>query len=158
MSAWLVMSAIGIFQVCPGCGGKNEYVLTIPLFDKTILDLNNAKDMKTIDAARAQQVDTFHPCDKDFNYERLNLPSTRVYIYVCGRDDEEQDVYIQSVRVYNTRVAASNSSKSTDRLSYADYDCAFVSHDQLMQGGLWIITVDRKPNNSWGKAGRNCLY
>jgi putative alpha-1,2-mannosidase len=66
MSAWLVMSALGFYQVCPGCGvsggatissgtgaGKGlgaavgtgvagaggEYVLTTPLFDDITLHL-----------------------------------------------------------------------------------------------------------------------
>lgn len=50
MSAWLVLSSLGIYQVCPGCGtnvnittvtsankggsvGGGEYVLNAPLFD-----------------------------------------------------------------------------------------------------------------------------
>lgn len=43
MSAWLVMSALGLYQVCPGCGtgsgGGGEYVLTTPLFDDLTLHL-----------------------------------------------------------------------------------------------------------------------
>jgi putative alpha-1,2-mannosidase len=53
MSAWLVMSALGVYQVCPGCGaggdagskaaraggGGGEYVLTTPLFDDIIIHL-----------------------------------------------------------------------------------------------------------------------
>ena len=55
MSAWLVMSSIGIYQVCPGCGvsatssssaggsahsgAGGEYVLSVPLFDNITLHL-----------------------------------------------------------------------------------------------------------------------
>ena len=32
MSAWLVLSSVGFYQVCPGCGGANEYILGLPQF------------------------------------------------------------------------------------------------------------------------------
>ncbi len=40
MSAWYVMSAMGIYQVCPG---KPEYTFTAPLFDQVIVNLENGK-------------------------------------------------------------------------------------------------------------------
>lgn len=43
MSAWYVLSAVGLYQVCPGCGGHSEYVITSPLFDSTVLTLPNGK-------------------------------------------------------------------------------------------------------------------
>ena len=65
MSAWLAMSAMGIFQVCPGCGttasttsttqqqrGGGEYVLTTPLFDNLTLRLP-ARDSDTTTSATA---------------------------------------------------------------------------------------------------------
>ena len=50
MSAWLVLSSLGIYQVCPGCGrqstsgesysvGGGEYVLNAPLFDNITVTL-----------------------------------------------------------------------------------------------------------------------
>ncbi len=42
MSAWLVMSAMGFYPVCPGSG---EYVIGSPLFDKVTLHLKNGKDI-----------------------------------------------------------------------------------------------------------------
>lgn len=42
MSAWLVMSAMGFYPVCPGSG---EYVIGSPLFDKVTLHLTNGKDI-----------------------------------------------------------------------------------------------------------------
>jgi putative alpha-1,2-mannosidase len=41
ISSWYVLSAMGFYQVCPGCGGFSEYVLTTPLFDSTVLKLGN---------------------------------------------------------------------------------------------------------------------
>ncbi|MCM1504861.1 MAG: GH92 family glycosyl hydrolase [Muribaculum sp.] len=38
MSAWFVMSALGIYPVCPG---SNELVLTTPLFDRAVIKLPN---------------------------------------------------------------------------------------------------------------------
>lgn len=38
MSAWYVMSALGLYPVCPG---SNEFALTSPLFDKAVIKLSN---------------------------------------------------------------------------------------------------------------------
>jgi predicted alpha-1,2-mannosidase len=40
MSAWLVMSAMGFYQVCPG---KAEYAIGTPIFSKIIINLENGK-------------------------------------------------------------------------------------------------------------------
>lgn len=40
MSAWYVLSSIGIYQVCPG---KPEYALGLPLFEKIKIHLENGK-------------------------------------------------------------------------------------------------------------------
>lgn len=42
MSAWLVMSAMGFYPVCPGSG---EYVIGSPLFRKVTIHLENGKDI-----------------------------------------------------------------------------------------------------------------
>lgn len=42
MSAWYVMSALGLYEVCPG---SNEFVLTTPLFDKATIALPSAKKL-----------------------------------------------------------------------------------------------------------------
>lgn len=39
MSAWFVLSALGIFPICPG---KDAYTLTVPLFPKATLQLGNS--------------------------------------------------------------------------------------------------------------------
>ncbi|CAE7484421.1 unnamed protein product, partial [Symbiodinium microadriaticum] len=33
MSSWYVLASLGLYPVCPGCGGHSEYVLSSPLFD-----------------------------------------------------------------------------------------------------------------------------
>ena len=40
MSAWLVMSAMGFYQVCPG---KAEYAVGTPMFSKVVINLENGK-------------------------------------------------------------------------------------------------------------------
>jgi predicted alpha-1,2-mannosidase len=42
MSAWYVMSAMGIYQVCPG---NNLYDLSVPLFDDILIHFENGKTM-----------------------------------------------------------------------------------------------------------------
>mmetsp|Transcript_13759 Transcript_13759/g.22766 ORF Transcript_13759/g.22766 Transcript_13759/m.22766 type:complete len:796 (-) Transcript_13759:109-2496(-) len=40
ISSWYVLASMGLYQVCPGCGGRSEYVLTTPLFDSTTLTIS----------------------------------------------------------------------------------------------------------------------
>ncbi len=42
MSAWLVMSALGFYEVCPGSG---EYIIGSPLFDRAVMKLENGKEI-----------------------------------------------------------------------------------------------------------------
>ncbi|MDL2319976.1 GH92 family glycosyl hydrolase [Alistipes sp. OttesenSCG-928-B03] len=42
MSAWYIMTSLGIYPVCPGTG---EYALTTPLFPKATLNLPNGKQL-----------------------------------------------------------------------------------------------------------------
>lgn len=42
MSAWYILSALGLYSVCPG---TNQYVLTTPLFDKATIHLGNGKTL-----------------------------------------------------------------------------------------------------------------
>lgn len=46
MSAWYILSSLGLYAVCPG---TNQYVLTTPLFDKAVVQLANG-DSLTITA------------------------------------------------------------------------------------------------------------
>lgn len=43
MSAWYILSSMGIYPVCPG---SNEFSLTSPLFEKTTIKLANGKVLK----------------------------------------------------------------------------------------------------------------
>ncbi len=45
MSAWFVMSAMGIYQVCPG---DNNYAIGSPLFDRVTINLENGKKFEII--------------------------------------------------------------------------------------------------------------
>ncbi len=42
MSAWYILTSLGIYPVCPG---SNEFVLTAPLFEKATLKLGNGKTL-----------------------------------------------------------------------------------------------------------------
>ncbi len=55
MSAWYVMSAMGLYQVAPG---KPEYTLTTPLFDSVIIRLENKKQF-IISASKQTPNDTY---------------------------------------------------------------------------------------------------
>lgn len=51
MSAWYILSSLGLYSVCPG---SNEFVLTTPLFEKAVIKLANGK-MLTILANNPQK-------------------------------------------------------------------------------------------------------
>ena len=40
MSAWYVFTSIGMYPMCPG---SDEFILTAPEFDKTVINLANGK-------------------------------------------------------------------------------------------------------------------
>ncbi|WP_294587449.1 GH92 family glycosyl hydrolase [uncultured Bacteroides sp.] len=42
MSAWYILSSLGIYSVCPG---SNEFALTTPLFEKAVVNLANGKTL-----------------------------------------------------------------------------------------------------------------
>ncbi len=42
MSAWYILSSLGIYSVCPG---SNQFVLTTPLFDKVTIQLGNGNTL-----------------------------------------------------------------------------------------------------------------
>ena len=42
MSAWYILSSMGLYSVCPG---SNEYVLTTPLFEKVVVHLANGRTL-----------------------------------------------------------------------------------------------------------------
>ncbi len=62
MSAWYVLSAMGIFSVCPG---STEYALTTPLFDSVVIHCASGKTF-SISAPRKEEQDLYT------NYALLN--------------------------------------------------------------------------------------
>lgn len=57
MSSWYVLAGLGLYPVCPGCGGFSEYVISSPLFDKSRLAVGRNDDQKyfTISAVKSTQ-------------------------------------------------------------------------------------------------------
>ncbi len=39
------MSSLGLYAVCPGCGGYNEFVFGVPLFDAITLSVKDNKKL-----------------------------------------------------------------------------------------------------------------
>ncbi len=70
MSAWFVLSALGIYQVCPG---SDQYEVGTPLFDKATISLDNGKQF-IIEAKGISSKDIYiqsvkmnnEPYDKDY--------------------------------------------------------------------------------------------
>ena len=80
MSAWFVMSAIGLYPVCPGCGGLSEYTIGMPLFNQIVVFLPSSLKGDSPSQSRQRQ-------------------SGRVTIRVFGREDPSKDIYIQQLFV-----------------------------------------------------------
>lgn len=94
MSAWYVMSALGLYPVCPGSG---EYAITTPLFPKATISLPGGKKFEI----------------------RANNP--------------ERNVYIESVTLNGSPVETN-----------------FITHAQIMQGGVLDFKLTDKPVTTRG--------
>lgn len=99
MAAWYAMSAMGLYQVCPG---DPVYQLTTPIFEKVTLKL----DPK------------FYP-GRQFIVETKNL--------------SKDNYYIQS---------ATLNRKPLNR--------SWLSHEEIVNGGVLIFVMGREPNKEWG--------
>ncbi|MDA0986046.1 MAG: GH92 family glycosyl hydrolase [Bacteroidetes bacterium] len=78
MSAWFVLSSIGIYQVCPG---NNDFTLTSPFFNKIIIELENGK--KTIINSDAKT-------EKDIYISKINNENN----YILNYDDIQKGVIL----------------------------------------------------------------
>ena len=155
MSAWLVLSSIGFYQVCPGCGGRSEYVLGIPLFSKIEINLPlSSKSVIISDDCDSTGGDgscnTFDEKfnghdDYNYNYNYNNdktaaIVRNTLLIETVRLNNSEADKYIQSV-TWNGCL----------------YDCAFFPHSLLANGGHLIAYLGPVPNKMWGGDGRKCM-
>lgn len=113
ISAWYVMASMGLYQVCPGCGGHSEYVLIAPMFQNMILNLDSTS--KTFEIMTST--------DDGSNHMDIE---TMMYI---------QQTYLNGVY----------------------YDCSFIAHADIINGGTLQFIVGRSPNASWARSGRRCL-
>lgn len=93
MSAWYVMSSIGLYPVCPG---SNEFLLTSPLFSEITLQLANGKQLTIV----ANQPDknsyirrvTLNGMEINRNYvtyEQL-MQGGRLQFELCRRPDKQR--------------------------------------------------------------------
>jgi len=130
MSAWFVMSAIGLYPVCPGCGGQSEYTIGMPLFNHIVVFLPTFTKGDFSSQSRRRQSE-----HTTIDHRK------RVTIHVSGREDPSKDIYIQQLFV-NKR----------------EFDCSFISHSLLVRGNtLMEFFVGAKPNTTRARSGRACL-
>lgn len=146
MSAWYVMSAMGIYQVCPGDG---QFILTSPLFDTVSIHFENGKvfsiishklkpNAKYITSASLNGNDyrkSFIKYNEMMNGGELKLTLSDEYNTVWGtgnnvpEDSLEGDNILPEPYAENNNVAFSDSVKvvlkghsSTDTVHYAIFD------------------------------------
>ena len=140
MSAWLVLASVGLYQVCPGCGGDNEYVLGLPLFARVEVEFTAPQPPPLPDSGTS--------------IDGRGAP--RLVITVQSPDGAEatpgtaENTYIQRV-TWNGCL----------------YDCAFFPHSLLTsQRGSGssdavndlVVFVGTQPNKTWGgRDGRGCI-
>ena len=97
MSAWYVMSALGLYPVCPGSG---QYVVGSPLFRKATIHLSSGND-----------------------------------IIINAKGQSAKSCYVHSLRVNG-----------------APYDKAFVTIDQLRDGGTLDFDMSSTPDKEWASS------
>jgi putative alpha-1,2-mannosidase len=136
MSAWYIMSTIGFYQVCPGCGGYSEYVLGLPMFSHIEINLPPVYGKRGIKVC--EDVNTCDVSDKEGINKVLAIDAIFSNKSVVEFSDTKK--FIQSV-TWNG----------------CDYDCAFFPHRMLMNGGHLVIHLGLEPNKSWGGDGRKCM-
>ena len=151
MSAWLVLSSLGFYQVCPGCGGRSEYVFGIPLFSKIEINLpllsnsviiTDDCDSSSGDGSCDTFDDKFNSNDNDNDNvdDKAAIVRNTLIIETVRLNNSEEDKYIQSV-TWNGCI----------------YDCAFFPHNLLANGGHLIAYLGPVPNKLWGGDGRKCM-
>jgi putative alpha-1,2-mannosidase len=129
MSAWLVMSSMGLYQVCPGCGGRSEYVLGLPLFASMEVSLpSSGSQICNQSVLDNDQTCTFHQDKKTLLVEtiRMNNLSTEKYIQMVTWNG-------------------------------CEYNCAFIPHAMIAEGGHLKVYLGAEPNKQWGGEGRKCM-
>jgi putative alpha-1,2-mannosidase len=129
MSAWLVLSSIGFYQVCPGCGGRSEYVFGLPLFAHVEVLLPSPHE-SFVDCAGSSS----GYCSADYAAARMLVVTT------VRLNSAKTDKYVQLV-TWNG----------------CAYDCAFFPHAMIAAGGTLIAYLGPIPNKPWGGDGRKCM-
>jgi predicted alpha-1,2-mannosidase len=86
MSAWYVLSALGFYPVTPG---TTDYIIGTPLFDKTVINLENGKqfiikaDVQNNNAAKSSSTRGRRELERSFYIQSAKLnhkPHTKSYI------------------------------------------------------------------------------
>ena len=121
-SSWYALAALGLYQVCPGCGGHSEYVLTTPQFALATVDTGSDSNGSGSGSGAK---------GRGGNGQVFRIVAPRVSAH---------DIYIQSAT-----------------LNGADYNCAFLPHRVLAEGGTLEFVLGSQPSESWGNTGRSCL-
>ncbi len=86
MSAWYVFAALGFYPVCPG---STDYVIGLPLFPKTTINLENGKQF-TIEAPNLPSNDVktpFEPLPNGFRINRITLNGKPLEGFTLSHND-----------------------------------------------------------------------
>ena len=96
MSAWFVMSAMGLYQVCPG---NNRFEITTPLFDDVWINLENGKifHIHKENSSKENQYIQNSLCNgikvnRQLPYQTLNQGGELVYSMGSEKRDEKEEL------------------------------------------------------------------
>lgn len=128
MSAWLVMSSMGLYQVCPGCGGRNEYVFGLPLFSHMEVSLPSSRNEESCAGKSPSECSAEVPITNTLIIDTIRM------------NNATTDTYVQLL-TWNG----------------CTYDCAFLPHSMISLGGRLTAYLGPDPNKSWGGNGRKCM-
>lgn len=163
MSAWLILSSLGFYQVCPGCGGRSEYVFGIPLFSKIEINLPTLSSPKIRNDEDSNSGD--NPSSENFirndksNEEKKN--ENKNYNNLKNASDGNKNVMTdrRTLLIEAVRLNDSEADKYIQLVTWngCPYDCAFFPHNLLASGGHLIAYLGPVPNKLWGGDGRKCM-
>jgi putative alpha-1,2-mannosidase len=120
---------LGFYQVCPGCGGRSEYVLGLPLFPHIEIKLPMPDCTSLSDR-----------CSNDNKSLIIDMISLTPSDIESSSNGDKTQKYIETV-TWNGCI----------------YDCSFFPHSMLSYGGHLVVTTSSKPNKTWGGDGRKCM-
>lgn len=170
MSAWYVLTSIGFYQVCVGCGNRNEFILGLPLFSNIVIKLpaveNHCYENKffNIVGSHTDVSSSGNNYNNDDNNDDNNVDDDIDKMVCSNNNSNNNDNYNKNNQKLLTidTIKTNNSNPKEiyiQKVLWNDctYDCSFFPYNMLMNGGHLKVYLGLEPNKTWGGNGRKCM-